>query len=69
MLTALFGASFMKPLEQQRFDYLYQSYLNELTLQGKSPKTIDCYSRCLRQVSQHFDICPDQLSTNQLKTY
>jgi hypothetical protein len=35
--------------DQTRFNQSYQAYLNELTLQGKSPKTIDMYSRCIRQ--------------------
>jgi len=55
--------------EKKRFDILYQSYLNELTLQGKSERTIDCYSRCLRQIAEFFDTCPDQLSTEDLKRY
>jgi integrase/recombinase XerD len=38
-------------------------------LQGKSPKTVDMYSRCLRQVSVFFDTCPDTLTAAQLKTY
>ena len=59
----------MQPLEQARFDNLYQAYLNELILQGKSPKTIDCYSRCLRQVTEYFNLCPDHLSTEDLKIY
>lgn len=59
----------MKPLEQARFNNLYQSYLNELTLQGKSPKTIDCYSRCLRQITNYFNACPDNLTTEELKIY
>ena len=59
----------MKPLDQARFNNLYQSYLNELILQGKSPKTIDCYSRCLRQVAVFFDTCPDHLTVEQLKHY
>ena len=59
----------MKPLEQARFDNLYQAYLNELILQGKSPKTIDCYSRCLRQVTEYFNVCPDHFTTEQLKIY
>jgi site-specific recombinase XerD len=59
----------MKPEDQARFDSLYQSYLNELTLQGKSEKTIDCYSRCIRQITQYFDLCPDMLTTEHLKTY
>ena len=55
--------------DQTRFNQLYQLYLNELTLQGKSPKTIDMYSRYLRQISSYFDTCPDQLTTEQLKGY
>jgi len=59
----------MKPLEQARFDKSYQSYINELILQGKALKTIDSYSRCLRQVAEYFDTCPDKLSAEQLKCY
>ena len=55
--------------DQIRFDSLYQRYLNELTLQEKSPKTINMYSRCLRQIGDFFDCCPDQLTSEQLKTY
>lgn len=54
---------------QTRFNQLYQQYLNELTLQGKSPKTIEMYSSYFRQATQFFDCCPDQLSTEQLKSY
>jgi len=59
----------MKPEDQVRFDNLYQSYLNELTLQGKSARTVDGYSRCIRQIAQFFDVCPDNLTTEQLKAY
>ena len=59
----------MNTLDQTRFNVLYQSYLNELTLQGKSVKTIDCYSRCIRKIAEFFDTCPDHLSTEQLKLY
>lgn len=59
----------MKPEDQARFDKLYQSYLNELTLQGKSDRTIDGYSRCIRQVTKYFDFCPDNLTAEDLKTY
>ena len=55
--------------EQIRFKPLYERYLNELTLQGKSPKTIEIYSRSLRKVGDYFDCCPDQLTAEQLKTY
>jgi hypothetical protein len=39
----------MKTNQQHRFNNLYQEYLNALILQGKSPKTVDMYSRYLRQ--------------------
>ncbi|WP_449287761.1 tyrosine-type recombinase/integrase [Marinobacter salarius] len=59
----------MNTHDHDRFQALHQRYLAELTLRGKSPKTIDLYTRCLRQVSEHFDTCPDQLSTDQLRQY
>lgn len=59
----------MNTKEQQRFHTLYQTYLNELTLQGKTPNTIDSYSRCIRQVTAYFDACPDTLTSDQLKTW
>jgi integrase/recombinase XerD len=55
--------------EQARFNLLYQKYLNELTLQGKQPKTIEMYSRALRKVGDYFDCCPDHLTQDQLKEY
>jgi hypothetical protein len=48
--------------EQTRFNHLYQAYLNELTLQGKSHKALDMYSRCLCQVAVFFNACPDALT-------
>ena len=59
----------MNTHDHARFQVLHQRYHNELTLRGKSAKTIDLYTRCLRQVSDHFDTCPDQLSTEQLQQY
>ena len=59
----------MNAQEQAHFNSIYQSYLNELTLQGKSAKTIDSYSRCIRQVATFFDVCPVNLTTEQLKNY
>lgn len=55
--------------EQTRFTLLLKQYLNELTLQGKQPKTIEMYSRALRKVGDYFDCCPDHLTTDQLKAY
>lgn len=59
----------MNTKEKARFKQLHQRYLNELTLQGKSERTIDLYARCLRKVSEYFDCCPDQLTKEQLKAY
>lgn len=53
--------------DKARFNQVYQAYLTELTLQGKSPQTVDMYSCCLRQVSMLFDTCPDALTAAQLK--
>ena len=54
-------------INDPRFNQLYQAYLNELTLQSKSPKTLDMYSRCSRQVSVFFDICPVALTAAELR--
>lgn len=59
----------MKSTEANRFKKLYQRHLRLLKLQGKSQKTIDAYSRAVRRVSDHFDCCPDKLTTEQLETY
>ncbi|MGB0142158.1 MAG: phage integrase N-terminal SAM-like domain-containing protein [Luminiphilus sp.] len=59
----------MNANEHARFQSLHQRYLTELTLRGKSPKTIDMYARCLRQVGDFFDTSPDQISTDQLRQY
>ncbi|MAZ05618.1 MAG: hypothetical protein CME81_04355 [Halomonas sp.] len=36
------------------------------SLRGKSARTIDLYIHGLRQVSDYFDTCPSQLSTDLL---
>ena len=59
----------MNAQDHARFQSLYQRYLTELTLWGKSDKPIDLYARCLRQISEYFDTCPDQLGTDQLQQY
>lgn len=59
----------MKPNELQRYQSLYVQHLTNLKLQGKRPATIDAYSRAVRRISQHFDCCPDNLTTDQLKQY
>ncbi|NRB42100.1 MAG: site-specific integrase, partial [Pseudomonadales bacterium] len=59
----------MKKHQKTRFDKLYNDYLNELTLQGKSERTIDVYSRCIRQLADYFERCPDNLTKDELKQY
>ena len=45
----------MNTFGQKRFDELYRKHLRALKLQGMSDKTIDAYSRAVRQVSAWFD--------------
>ncbi len=59
----------MNKKEVNRFKKLYERHLQLLKLQGKSKKTIDCYSRAVRRVSKHFDCCPDKLKPEQLEDY
>lgn len=59
----------MNQPEQDRFDALYAKHLQALKLQGKRAKTIDGYARALRRVAGFFDRCPDNLTTEELKTY
>ncbi|NRB81929.1 MAG: site-specific integrase [Saccharospirillaceae bacterium] len=55
--------------DSTRFKHLYQQHIETLTLQGKSPRTIDMYSRSLRQLADYFDCCPDNLTQDQLKAF
>ena len=41
--------------EQARFTLLYQKYLNELTLQGKQPKTIEHKKKISRSIEQWWE--------------
>lgn len=59
----------MTPADVNRFDELYHRHLRMLTLQGKSQKTIDAYSRAVRRISEYYDCCPDRLTPEQLEIY
>ena len=59
----------MNTTDQQRFEFLYQQHLTNLTLQGKRPATIDAYSRAVRRLSAFFDRAPDAMTADDLKTY
>lgn len=53
----------MTPLQQRHFDALYQQHLDNLTLQGKRPATIDAYARAVRRIAAFFDSPPDNTET------
>jgi integrase len=55
--------------EQIRFDTLYQRHVRALKLRGLSDKTIDVYARAVRRIAQHYDCCPDRLTTEQLEAH
>lgn len=59
----------MNKAQQHRFNSLYQQHVNALHRQGKAETTIDVYSRALRRITEFFDLCPDQLTQDQLKDY
>ena len=63
------GETDMNTQQQLHFNALYQQHLNNLTLQGKRPATIDAYSRAIRRIATYFDCPPDHLTLQQLKTY
>lgn len=48
---------------------LKQRFLRDLKLRNFSPKTIKCYVSALERVSLHFNRCPSELSTEEIKSY
>lgn len=59
----------MNSTEENRFRPLYEKMQQCLVLQGLRPKTVEAYSRAIRRLAEHFDCCPDELTTDQLKDY
>jgi len=59
----------MDSTEQRRFEPLLEKMQQCLVLQGLSDKTIEAYARALRRLAAFFDRCPDQLTTDDLKSY
>lgn len=55
--------------DQAKFNLVHQRLLDELILQGKSPKTQQVYTLYFRQTAKFFDRCPDDLSKQELKDY
>jgi len=59
----------MNDKDQTHYNALYEQHVNALTLQGKSERTIEMYSRSLRKITETFDMPPDQITTEHLKQY
>lgn len=59
----------MNTSQAQRYHFLYEQHLINLSLQGKRPSTIDAYSRAVRRITAFFDKTPDTLTTADLKKY
>jgi integrase/recombinase XerD len=59
----------MKSSQAQRYNYLYEQHLINLSLQGKRPSTIDAYARAVRRITAFFDKAPDTLTITDLKQY
>ncbi len=59
----------MTKAQQAKFKLLYQQHVNALRRQGKADNTIDSYSRALRRIVEFFDVCPDKLTQDNIKTY
>jgi len=59
----------MNDNDQNHFNRLYEQHLNALTLQSKSERTIEAYSRSLRKLAAKFDMPPDRITTEHLKHY
>ncbi len=59
----------MNSTEENRFRPQYEKMQQCLVLQGLRPKTVEAYSRAIRRLAEHFDCCPDELTTDQLKDY
>ena len=59
----------MNNLQQQRYNYVYEQHLINLSLQGKRLSTIDGYSWAERRIAAFFDKSPDDLCIDELKQY
>ena len=53
----------------EHFDRQYELHLKHLKLKGLQPKTIDAYSRAIRQIGAYFGHDIDALSELELAEY
>lgn len=59
----------MTKTELKRYNALYKTHLRKLKLKGKAQSTIDGYARAIRRIRDHFDCCPDKLTSKQIEGY
>ena len=59
----------MKADELEKFKTLLAAYEQALRLQRKRERTIETYLQYLWKVAKHFNRCPDDLSSCELKSY
>ena len=59
----------MNKKEQKEFDVVYKELKKILKLQGKSPKTVDSYSRAVRRLANYFDQCPLDATRDEMRLY
>jgi integrase/recombinase XerD len=59
----------MNKKEQQEFDVVHKELEKILKLQGKSPKTVDSYSRAVRRLANYFDRCPLDVTRDEMRLY
>jgi hypothetical protein len=59
----------MTHFTNQTVSELYEQFKREITLQGKSPKTIDSYARSFKRLLNYFDCHPKELPEEDLKLY
>ena len=48
---------------------LRQRYIDELRRLNRAPRTIETYTRVLARIARHFNLSPDLLSAEQIRTY
>ena len=48
---------------------LRQRFLRDLTIRNYSPSTIKSYVSSIALLAKHFDKCPSQISSEELKAY
>lgn len=59
----------MNTIDTTKFQTLHQQFQLDLKLQGKSPKTIDSYTRSIRRLVMYFNRFPEDLTPQDLKLY